>query len=62
MEKGNDREDDFFAHLLSEKATDLTPIFLTAQANTLVIAGSETTATFLAGQLLSILFSLHTES
>jgi len=48
MEMGNERED-FFAHLLSEKASDLSLEFLTAQANTLVIAGSETTATFLAG-------------
>jgi cytochrome P450 len=49
MQQTNDR-DDFFSHLLSEKATDLTPDYLTAQANTLIIAGSETTATFLAGQ------------
>ena len=48
MQQNNDR-DDFFSHLLSEKATDLTPDYLTAQANTLIIAGSETTATFLAG-------------
>jgi len=48
MLKDNDR-DDFFAHLLSEKATDLRPEFLAAQANTLVVAGSETTATFLTG-------------
>ena len=49
MQQDNDR-DDFFSQLLSEKATDLTPDFLTAQANTLIIAGSETTATFLTGK------------
>jgi len=49
MEMGNNRED-FFGHLLGEEGTDLTLEFLTAQANTLVIAGSETTATFLAGR------------
>jgi cytochrome P450 len=48
MAMGNNRED-FFGHLLGEKGTDLTLEFLTAQANTLLIAGSETTATFLAG-------------
>jgi len=48
MEMGNNRED-FFGHLLSEKGTDLTLEFLTAQANTFVVAGSETTATLLAG-------------
>ena len=48
MKMGNERED-FFAHLLSEKASDLSLESLTAQANTMVIAGSETTATFLAG-------------
>jgi len=46
--KGNDR-DDFFAHVLSNKATNLSTDFLRAQASTLVVAGSETTATFLAG-------------
>jgi len=56
MEMGNDRED-FFAHLLSEKASDLTPAFLTAQANTLVVAGSETTATFLTGATFFLLKS-----
>jgi cytochrome P450 len=45
----NDR-DDFFSHLLSEKATNISHEFLTAQANTLIVAGSETTATFLIGK------------
>jgi cytochrome P450 len=48
MKMGNERED-FFAHILSEKASDLSLESLTGQANTMVIAGSETTATFLAG-------------
>jgi phosphopantothenate synthetase len=46
---GNNRED-FFGHLLGEKGTNLALEFLTAHANTLVIAGSEATATFLAGE------------
>jgi len=46
---GNNRGD-FFGHLLGEKGTNLTLEFLTAHANTLVIAGSETTATLLAGR------------
>ena len=62
MKNGNGRGEDFFAHLLSEKATDLTPIFLAAQANTLVVAGSETTATFLAGKASSILSSVYIKS
>jgi hypothetical protein len=33
MEMGNERED-FFAHLLSEKASDLSLEFLAVQANT----------------------------
>ena len=48
MGRGNDRED-FFGHLLSKKATNLTPQFLTAQANSMIVAGSETTPTFLTG-------------
>lgn len=44
VKMGNERED-FFAHLLSEEASDLSLDSLTAQANTMVIAGSETTAT-----------------
>ena len=48
IEKGSDRND-FFGHLLSEKAPDITLPYITIQANTLVVAGSETTATFLSG-------------
>jgi len=48
MEMNNDR-DDFFSHLLSDKAMNLSPDMLTGQAQTLVGAGSETTATFLSG-------------
>lgn len=40
MKMGNERED-FFAHFLSEKASDLSVESLTGQANTMVIAGSE---------------------
>lgn len=39
---------DFFANLLSEKATNVSEDWLIAQANVLVIAGSDTTATALA--------------
>jgi cytochrome P450 len=55
--RGNDRND-FLAHLLSEKATDLTPAFLMAQAAALVGACSETTSTFLYGQCLSVSVSV----
>jgi cytochrome P450 len=48
MEMGNNRAD-FFSHLLSEKATNISVPFLMAQANTIIVAGSETTATALAG-------------
>jgi hypothetical protein len=40
----------FFGRLLSQKESVLSPGFLTAQANALVIAGSKTTATFLFGR------------
>jgi hypothetical protein len=49
MAMGNNWEE-FFGHLSGEEGTDLALEFLTAQANILVIAGSETTATFLAGR------------
>ncbi len=48
MQMGNDR-DDFFGHLISKKGTDFSEDVLAVNANTLIIAGSETTATFLAG-------------
>jgi cytochrome P450 len=56
IEKGNDR-DDFFGHLLSEKAPDTTIPYLTIQANTLLVAGSETTATLLTGICYSYLMN-----
>lgn len=48
MTMGNER-DDFFGHLLSDKAINLSPVFLTGQGSTLIVAGSETIATFLTG-------------
>jgi len=47
MAKPNDRYD-FFSHLLSDKAFDITVPHLVGEANDLVLAGSETTASFLA--------------
>jgi len=46
MAKGNDR-DDFFAHVLKDKKTEITEGYLESQAVLFVVAGSETTATFL---------------
>jgi len=46
MAKGNER-DDFFAHVLRDKNTQITPGFLESQSVLFVVAGSETTATFL---------------
>lgn len=48
MARDNDR-DDFFAHIISDKNNPPRPDFVLAQANTLVVAGSETTATALLG-------------
>jgi cytochrome P450 len=53
LEMGSNR-DDFFSHLLSDKATNITPIFLLAQASTLIVAGSETTAVSLTGKFHSL--------
>jgi cytochrome P450 len=58
--KGNNR-DDFFARVLSEKATNLSSDFLRAQASTLVVAGSETTATLLAGRSICMKRKSHTD-
>jgi len=51
MERGNNDRDDFFSHLLREKENGpkITREFILAQSNTLIVAGSETTATFLIG-------------
>lgn len=51
MERGNNERDDFFSHLLREKENgpQITPEFILAQSTTLIVAGSETTATLLIG-------------
>lgn len=46
--RGNDRPD-FFGHLLQDKANQPSEEFLRTNASSLLIAGSETTATTLAG-------------
>jgi cytochrome P450 len=48
LAKENNRAD-FFSYVLSQKDTNITNDFMLAQSNTLVIAGSETTSTALAG-------------
>lgn len=55
----NDRVD-FFSHLLSDKRFDMSDQFLTAQTRTLVLAGSETTATALAGLTYHLLHNPET--
>lgn len=45
--QGSVTRTDFFANLLSDKATNVSEDWLIAQANVLVIAGSDTTATAL---------------
>ena len=47
MKKPNDRND-FFSHLLNDKAYDVTVPHLVGEANDLILAGSETSGTFLA--------------
>ncbi|KAF7911101.1 uncharacterized protein EAF01_002609 [Botrytis porri] len=53
MKRGNNDRDDFFSHLRlpreKEKGPKITREFILAQFNTLIVAGSETTATFLIG-------------
>ncbi|KAM3069320.1 hypothetical protein ACMFMG_010825 [Clarireedia jacksonii] len=51
MERENNDRDDFFSHLLREKdnGPKITPEFILAQSTSLIVAGSETTATFLIG-------------
>ncbi|PVH77290.1 cytochrome P450 monooxygenase-like protein [Cadophora sp. DSE1049] len=48
MKSVNERAD-FFSHIIKNKELDLSLAYLTGQANMLVIAGSETVATALAG-------------
>ncbi|KAB8304416.1 hypothetical protein EYC80_003818 [Monilinia laxa] len=57
IERGDADRDDFFSHLLREKANGpkLTPEFVLAQSTTLIIAGSETTATSLSGMTYYLL-------
>jgi cytochrome P450 len=50
----NDR-DDFFGHLIAKNANNVTEGFLASQAVSLIIGGSETTATALAGITYNIL-------
>jgi len=57
--KPNDR-DDFFSHLLSDKSFDISDQFLTAQAQSLIFAGSETTATTMASLTFYLLRSPET--
>lgn len=47
LENSNDRHD-FFSHLLDDKSHDVSLSHLVGEANDFVLAGSETTATFLA--------------
>lgn len=47
LAQDNDR-DDFFGHILSEKGSHITDDYLLTQAQTLIVAGSETTATLLS--------------
>lgn len=49
LKSGTERAD-FFSHIIKDKNLDLSLMYLTGQANMLVIAGSETVATFLAGE------------
>jgi cytochrome P450 len=41
--------DDFFSHVLSEKGSHVSEQFLMTQAQTLIVAGAETTTTLLSG-------------
>ncbi|KAH7403136.1 cytochrome P450 monooxygenase-like protein [Cadophora sp. MPI-SDFR-AT-0126] len=56
MKSGSERAD-FFSHITKNKELDLSLPYLTGQANMLVIAGSETVATALAG---TTYYLLHT--
>ncbi|KAH6702933.1 cytochrome P450 monooxygenase-like protein [Leptodontidium sp. MPI-SDFR-AT-0119] len=56
LKSGTERAD-FFSHIIKDKNLDLSLMYLTGQANMLVIAGSETVATFLAG---TTFYLLHT--
>lgn len=57
MERGDADRDDFFSHLLREKANGpkITPEFILAQSTTLIVAGSETTGTALSGMTYFLL-------
>ncbi|KAK0128135.1 hypothetical protein ONS95_000119 [Cadophora gregata] len=56
MKSGSERAD-FFSHIVKSEELDLSLAYLTGQANMLVIAGSETVATALAG---TTYYLLHT--
>lgn len=51
---------DFFAHLLKNKSQDHNADFFMTNANTIITAGSETTATFLAAVTFFLLDNPHT--
>ena len=53
LKSGSERAD-FFSHIIKNKELDLSLAYLTGQANMLVIAGSETVATALAGNIFVI--------
>ncbi|MCJ1386575.1 hypothetical protein MMC17_009701 [Xylographa soralifera] len=57
MKADNTRED-FFKHILSEKISNITEAKVLADAQTLIVAGSETTATFLSGVTFHLLHNL----
>ncbi|MCJ1417500.1 hypothetical protein MMC32_003844 [Xylographa parallela] len=59
MKADNTRED-FFKHILSEKSGNVTEAQVVAEANTLIVAGSETTATFLSGVTFHLLHNRST--
>lgn len=51
---------DFFAHLLKDKTQNHEPDFFMTNANTIITAGSETTATFLTAVTFFLLDNPHT--
>jgi cytochrome P450 len=48
LQNKDSSRNDFFSHLISDKAIDVSEEFLRMQSQTLVVAGSETTSTALA--------------
>ncbi|MCJ1400938.1 hypothetical protein MMC11_004149 [Xylographa trunciseda] len=58
--KADNTHEDFFKHMLSEKNSVVNEATLLAEAHTLIVAGSETTATFLAGVTFHLLHNRST--